>query len=76
MNFGETQADLYFDGLQEAFERIASHPQIGRVVEGTADIRRYVHRRHSIFYRSDAAGILILDLLGAGQDPERHLRQS
>ncbi|KQT64106.1 MULTISPECIES: type II toxin-antitoxin system RelE/ParE family toxin [unclassified Aureimonas] len=76
LRFGKAPARTYFLGLHEAFNRIVAHPELGRLVEGRSRTRRLVHRRHSIFYEVDTIGVLILDILGAGQDPELHDPQS
>jgi len=65
--FGEQQADRYFDLLEESLTRLASHPELGRDVaylwEG---YRMYVHRRHSVYYKRARTGILVIRVLGPG----------
>lgn len=72
--FGIRQARIYRDGLFKAFEMISEFPLIGSDQSQIKEnIRRHVHEQHSIYYRADADGIFILRILGAGEDPLRHL---
>ena len=73
-NFGERQAEIYYQGLEECFELLGNNPRLGRefneVVQG---LRRHEHERHVVYYEIDDIGVLILRILGADQDPARHL---
>ncbi len=72
--FGERRAQDYYEGLLACFSLICQNPRIGR---DYGHIRqgyfRYEHARHSIFYRIEPAGILVVRVLHQGQDPESHL---
>ncbi|WP_161990593.1 type II toxin-antitoxin system RelE/ParE family toxin [Candidatus Methylobacter oryzae] len=72
--FGIRQASLYRDGLFKAFEMISDFPLIGSdQSQIKKDIRRHVHESHSIYYRVDVDEILILRILGPGEDPLQQL---
>lgn len=73
LNFGERQADFYFLDLHRAFDLLQINPTLGRTVQGRPQIRQLTHRRHTIFYLVENSSILVVDILGAGQDPSRHL---
>jgi toxin ParE1/3/4 len=72
--FGLNQARTYRDRLFQAFATLAAYPRIGsdcgRYRRGA---HRFAHDSHVIYYRSTRSGILILRILGAEQDPARHL---
>jgi toxin ParE1/3/4 len=73
-NFGEAQSFRYRDELLSAFNLLAEFPFLGRdfghVKRG---LRRHEHASHTIFYRPTKDGVLIQRILGANQDPVRHL---
>ena len=73
-NFGERQADIYYQGLEECFELLSENPRMGRefneIVQG---LRRHEHERHVVYYEIEDMDVLILRILGANQDPARHL---
>ena len=74
-NFGIRQANLYRDRLFKAFEMISDFPLIGSDQSLIKkNIRRHVHEFHSIYYRVDGNEILILRILGPGEDPLQHLK--
>lgn len=72
--FGVDQAELYVGSLIQAFENLAAHPSIGtdcgRLRRG---VRRIEQGSHVLYYRVSKREILILRILGADQDPYRHL---
>jgi toxin ParE1/3/4 len=73
-NFGEEQAEKYTSGLLDAFDLIAEHTLIGRDIGHIrAGYYRYEHESHTIYYRKDESGVAIVRILGAKQDPLRHL---
>ncbi len=74
-NFGVHQADNYYDGLLSCFELLSDNPHMGRafneVIQG---LRRHEHESHVIYYEiEEDMNVLILRILGANQDPARHL---
>lgn len=74
MEFGELRADAYFDSLEDCLQRLAEKPQLG--IDVTALRRnyyRFVHQRHSIYYKKSRSGILVMRILGPGMSAERNL---
>jgi len=50
--WGEQQADRYYDGLLERFERICENPKLYTPVdEIRPGYRRSVYEKHAIYYR-------------------------
>ena len=74
-DFGEATADLYFDGLLEAFERIRRFPSGAprRVVEGH-EFRVLRYRSHSIVHQVLSGEVVIVRVLHGAQDAKRHLQ--
>ena len=72
--FGEAQADAYFESLEESLVRLSENPQLG-VDVGTLrrGYRRFVHKRHSVYYTKSRFGIKIVRILGPGMSAERRL---
>ena len=72
--FGERQADAYFESLDECLTRLASNPQLGREIGFLRKgYRLFVHQRHSIYYKPAKSGILVVRVLGPGMNPGAHL---
>jgi len=72
--FGPEQADKYIDELESAIELLATYPELGmKLSSGSEGRRRFVHARHAIYYRASDTEILVLRILGPGQDPTRDL---
>ena len=68
--FGEAQADAYFDSLEGLLNRLAANPGLGRDISYIrAGYRRYVHRRHLVSYKQTSDGILVVRVLGPGMSP-------
>ena len=73
-SFGPERTGRYLNDLENCLELIADNPRMGRdlsSVRGT--LRRHEHQSHVIYYRQDGDAILILRILGRGQDPALHL---
>lgn len=59
--FGEAQADAYFESLEECLTRLAENPRLGRdVAILRKGYRRFVHKRHSIYYNKTRSGIRVI----------------
>jgi len=70
--FGVQQARIYGEGLLKAIERIAEYPLIGSdQSQVRAGLRRHVHAAHAIYYRVSGSRVIVLRILGPGQDPLR-----
>lgn len=49
--WGDAQADRYYDGLLERFERICEHPKMYPAVDDVrAGYRRSVYEKHAVYY--------------------------
>jgi toxin ParE1/3/4 len=74
INFGLQVAQGYFLGLHDCFDLLADHQSFGTdygfIKSG---LLRYEYRSHSIYYQPTEDGILIVRVLGAKQDPARHI---
>jgi toxin ParE1/3/4 len=63
--FGMNAADQYYDGLIDCFEKIAESPQLWPAVDHIrSGYRRSVYVAHSIYYRIESTGVLIVRVLG------------
>ncbi len=73
-NFGDEQAERYTNGLLDAFTVITDHSHIGRSVSHIrAGYFCYEYKRHSIFYRLEEHGVIIIRVLGSQQNAPKHL---
>tara|TARA_Y100001001_G_C7877285_1_gene263356 strand:- start:40 stop:330 length:291 start_codon:yes stop_codon:yes gene_type:complete len=64
LNFGLIQADAYADGLEERFEQIAAQPDLYPAIEHVkAGYRLSVYQSHSIYYRVEQIGVVIVRIL-------------
>jgi toxin ParE1/3/4 len=74
INFGLQVAQGYLLGLHDCFDLLADHQSFGTdygfIKSG---LLRYEYRSHSIYYQPTEDGILIVRVLGAKQDPARHI---
>jgi toxin ParE1/3/4 len=74
IRFGEAQADAYFESLERCLNRLAENPQLGRDVSFIRKgYRRFIHRRHSIYFTAVRQGISISRILGPGKEINRDL---
>lgn len=65
VEFGLRQADEYYDGLVERFQRIADTPLMYPDASFIRDgYRRSVYGAHSIYYRIEAEHIFIARIIG------------
>lgn len=62
--FGDGQAEQYLLELEHAFLRLVDFPLLGKEVEHLRpNLRCYVHRSHTIYYKPSQGGILIVRVL-------------
>ncbi len=74
MEFGETQADNYFSSLEECLNKLAKNTGLGMDASSVRkNYRRFIHRRHTIFYVPNSSGIFVVRVLGPGMSPEKNL---
>lgn len=72
--FGAAQADAYLESLEAALIHVGNNPDLGiRVDHLRTGYRRLVHREHTIFYKKERGGILVVRVLGPGMTAEWHL---
>lgn len=72
--FGAGQADKYIDNMLNCLSLIREHQELGRSYEHIrAKLRRHEHESHAIYYQIEDVDVLIMRILGAEQDPARHL---
>ncbi|WP_187431475.1 Toxin ParE1 [Roseobacter fucihabitans] len=58
--WGEAQADRYYDGLLERFERICEYPKMYPAVDDIREgYRRSVYEKHAIYYVIEAEVVAI-----------------
>jgi len=73
-NFGEAQAEKYYDGLEERFIAILNkdaHSQDYSHIE--SGLRRVNYEKHAIYYETYEDEIIILRVLHQKMDALRHL---
>ena len=70
--FGKAVADKYLLGLDQAFDRLASHPYFGEAQPKLGKgVRRLSHRSHRIFYEVEGEIVLILRIYHHARDVKR-----
>ena len=74
IEFGERRADAYFESLEDCLQLLAGNPQLGvSVTRLRRKYLRFVHERHTIYYKKSRSEILIVRILGPGMSAERNL---
>jgi len=74
-NWGIEQADRYADGLFALFDLLADFPEMARErTEFDPPVRIHPSAEHLIIYRVEQDRLIILRVLGAGQDWQAILR--
>lgn len=74
--FGALQADAYFESLEECLTTLGDNPLLG-VDAGNLRVghRRFVHQRHTIYYKKSKSGVRVIRILGPGMSIERSIRK-
>jgi toxin ParE1/3/4 len=73
-NWGTRQADNYLDQLDQAFQIIASKPEIGIKIDYIrSGYLKYLVKEHIIFYTIQKSTIHIMRVLGNEMDYIQHL---
>jgi len=74
-NWGEIQADKYFDELEAGIALIAENPEIGFACDYIREgYRQYQINRHYIFYRVTSTKIHIVRVLYDGMNFKTYLK--
>lgn len=69
--FGALQADVYFESLEACLTKLAENPLLGVDASNVrAGYRRFVHQRHTLYYRKVRTGVRIVRILGPGMSVE------
>lgn len=72
--YGHSQARVYRDGIVKAFDVLLEHPLLGSDQgDIRPNIRRFVHEAHAIYYQTGEREMLVVRILGPGQDPLEEL---
>ena len=72
--FGIEQARTYRDSMIACFQSLAENPGIGTKADYIREgYRRFDHRSHVIFYKSEGPDILIIRVLHERMNAPRHL---
>jgi toxin ParE1/3/4 len=73
-NWGEAQADCYFDELNAGFRLLVENPELGLACDYIYDGYRQFHiNRHLVFYRVTASKIHIVRVLHESMNYRAHL---
>jgi toxin ParE1/3/4 len=71
--WGRDRARRYAETIRDQFELLSRYPEIGVVADKLPGIRLRPVGSHVIYYRLDAEEVLVLRVLHASQDVERHI---
>lgn len=72
--FGALQADVYFESLEDCLTKLGENPLLGVDASNVrAGYRRFVHQRHTLYYRKIRTGVRIVRILGPGMSVERSI---
>ena len=74
--FGALQADAYFVSLEECLTTLGENPLLGVDASNlSVGYRRFVHQRHTVYYRKAKSGVRVIRILGPGMSIERSFRK-
>lgn len=74
INWGTAQAQLYLDALEIKLAQLAAQPSLGRTRDELgAGVRSARFESHIVYFRRGRAGMLVLRVLHARQDPVSHI---
>jgi toxin ParE1/3/4 len=72
--FGALQADVYFESLEECLGKLGENPLLGVDANNVrAGYRRFVHQRHTLYYKKAKVRVRIVRILGPGMSIERSM---
>ena len=71
--WGIEQTVNYLGELEACCQQLADTPAMGRICDYVrAELQRFDHGRHVVFYRQEPGGILVSRILHQSMLPERH----
>lgn len=74
--FGALQADAYFESLEECLGKLAENPSLGIDCSNVrGGYRRFVHQRHTVYYKNRKTGVRVIRILGSGMSVERSMHK-
>ena len=72
--FGELRALAYFQSLENCLQLLAAQPQLGVDISSVRkDYFRFIHQRHTIYFKLSSNGIFVVRVLGPGMSAGRNL---
>lgn len=72
--WGEAQADTYFDELDAAINRLGEYPELGKRCDYIRDgYRAFQISQHVVYYTVTESAIHVIRVLHGRMDPDRHL---
>lgn len=73
-DFGQLQAEKYYESLKRCLELLSENPGMGTSAENVrAGYRRFPHESHVVFYRASPQGILVVRVLHKRMDLSQHI---
>lgn len=70
--FGVLQADAYFESLEKCLSKLAENPALGVDASNVRPgYRRFIHQRHTVYYKKTKAGARVMRILGPGMSEGR-----
>lgn len=70
------QAERYYLAIEDALQRIAGTPELGRTIAGrTRTFRQFNCQRRAIFYTVGTDRVFIVRVLHLAMDFKKHLQQ-
>lgn len=73
--FGEAQAKHYLESLSQQVDLLAEKPELAQLVLHLGEgYRRYLFRKHAIYFKPAAYGIYVVRILHQQMSQTQHLR--
>lgn len=75
--FGPRQADIYWDGLNALFQRLADYPRLARLrTEFDPPVRVFSYASHLVLYDEEPGGVVIVRVRHGHEDWQGDLGRS
>ena len=72
--WGELQAEKYFDEIERGIDRLADNPELGKPCDYIREgYRELSLGEHVVYYTIEASSIHVIRVLHGRMDPGRHL---